>query len=118
MSRLEIRLLGAFQASLDGLPLTNFESNKVRGLLAFLAIEADCPHSREKLAALLWPEMSDQAARSNLRYALSDLRSIIGDQKGAICLSPDYGTGHSIRSQKRPLGRCTGFSNEYRRACR
>jgi DNA-binding SARP family transcriptional activator/predicted ATPase len=81
MSQLEIRLLGPFQASLNGSLLTNFESNKVRALLAYLAVEADCPHRREKLASLFWPEMSDRAARNNLRYALSDLRSVIGDRK-------------------------------------
>ena len=52
--------------------------------------EADRAHSREKLAALLWPDMSDQAARSNLRYALSNLRKAIGDAYASepfLCIS-------------------------------
>jgi DNA-binding SARP family transcriptional activator len=83
MARLFLYLLGPFQAALDGEPIIAFESNKVRALLAYLAVEADRPHSREKLAGLLWPERPDQNARANLRYALSNLRQVIGDRKAA-----------------------------------
>src|SRR5512139_3728786 len=79
MTHLSISLLGGFEVTLDGEPVASFESNKVRALLAYLATETDRAHSREKLAALLWPDMPDQAARSNLRYALSNLRKAIGD---------------------------------------
>ncbi len=80
MARLSLSLLGAFQATLDGQPVVGFESNKVRALLIYLAVEADRPHPREVLAGLLWPEWPDREARSNLRYALSDLRQAIGDR--------------------------------------
>lgn len=80
MARLSLSLLGPFQAALGGEPITAFESNKVRALLTYLAIESDRPHSREKLAGLLWPERSDQDASANLRYALSNLRAAIGDR--------------------------------------
>jgi predicted ATPase/DNA-binding SARP family transcriptional activator len=80
MPHLEMEFLGLFQASLDGTPLVTFESNKVRALLAYLATESQRPHPRESLAALLWPDWPDRAALSNLRYALSDLRKVIGDR--------------------------------------
>jgi DNA-binding SARP family transcriptional activator len=80
MARLIFSLLGPFQATLDGEPVTGFESDKVRALLAYLAVEADRPHSRDKLAGLLWPEWSDRDARNNLRYALSNLRQVIKDR--------------------------------------
>jgi DNA-binding SARP family transcriptional activator len=79
MARLLISLLGGFRVILDGEPVTRFESNKVRALLAYLAVESDRAHSREKLAALLWPEMPDREARNNLRSALSNLRQALGD---------------------------------------
>ncbi len=53
MSHLALRLFGSFQATLDGRPITGFESNKVRALLAYLAVEADRPHSRDELVGLL-----------------------------------------------------------------
>jgi len=80
MARLTLSFLGPFQVTLDGQPVTNFKSNKVRALLAYLAVEADRPHRREVLAGLLWPDWPDRDALSNLRYTLSDLRRAIGDR--------------------------------------
>lgn len=79
MAHLAVWCLGPFQVELDGQPVTSFKSNKVRALLAYLAVEVDRPHRREVLAGLLWPEWPDREALSNLRYALSDLRRAIGD---------------------------------------
>ncbi len=49
-------------------------------MLAYLAVEADRPHQRRKLAALLWPDLPESTALGNLRYALSNLRKVIGDR--------------------------------------
>lgn len=80
MDLLEIHLLGSFQVTRGKTLTTGFESNKVRALLAYLAVEADTPHQRRKLAALFWPEFPETTALSNLRYALSNLRTVIGDR--------------------------------------
>src|SRR5512136_1682333 len=80
MPHLALHLLGPFQALLDGQPIAGFESNKVRALLAYLAVEADRPHSRDELIGLLWPEQPDVTARANLRQALANLRNAIGDR--------------------------------------
>ena len=53
MASLSLSFLGPFQATRDGQPVVGFESNKVRALLAYLAIEADHPHTREELAFLI-----------------------------------------------------------------
>ncbi len=53
LGRLELTLLGPFHASLDGEAITAFKSNKVRALLAYLAVEAGRPQRRAALAALL-----------------------------------------------------------------
>ncbi len=79
MTGLQIKLLGGFKVERRGHAPADFESDKVRALLAFLAVEPDRPHRREKLAALLWPDTSDRKARTNLRRALSNLRQAIGD---------------------------------------
>jgi predicted ATPase/DNA-binding SARP family transcriptional activator len=80
MAKLEIFLLGPFQVLLNEASVTAFESLKVRALLAYLAAEADRPQRREALAALLWPDWPQKSAMSNLRYALADLRKVIGDR--------------------------------------
>jgi len=79
MARLELFLLGPFQARLDGVAPLGLHAATVRSLLVFLAVEADREHTRHNLAGLLWPDLPDQVALSNLRYTLSDLRRALGD---------------------------------------
>jgi DNA-binding SARP family transcriptional activator/predicted ATPase len=78
---LSVRLLGPLQMTLDGEPVTGFASDKVRALLAYLAVETEQPHRREKLAGLLWPDWPERSARANLRRALANLRQVIGDHR-------------------------------------
>ena len=76
---LNISLLGAFHVKRDGIPQTGFATDKVRALLAYLAMERERPHRRESLAALLWPDQSDERARQSLRQALSHLKQVVGN---------------------------------------
>ena len=77
MARLKLYLLGSFSATLDTQPLMGLRSNKTRALLAFLALEADQAHPRERLATLLWGEYSTQSAMLSLRVSLSNLRQVL-----------------------------------------
>ncbi len=86
MAHLSIGVLGSLQVSLADAPITALESVKVRALLAYLAVEVDHPHRRETLIGLLWPDFPEESARHNLRQALFNLRSILGDKKA----SPPY----------------------------
>jgi len=79
MAHLSLTLLGQFQVTLDGQPITAFESDKGRALLAYLASEP-VTHHRETLAALLWPDYGEQNARANLRQTLHHLRKTLHDQ--------------------------------------
>jgi predicted ATPase/DNA-binding SARP family transcriptional activator/uncharacterized protein HemY len=79
MACLSLRVLGELQVLKDDVPIQAFESDKVRALLAYLAVEADHAHGREKLIGLLWPDYPEEAARHNLRQALFNLRVALGD---------------------------------------
>ena len=81
MPRLSIRLFGAVRVTLEEEPVTGFESDKARALLAYLAVEADRAHQREKLAGMLWPESTEQVARAYLRRLLVNVRRAIGDHE-------------------------------------
>ena len=83
MTQLEICLLGTFQIKRASTSITEFTSNKVRALFAYLVVESDRPHMREALATLLWPESDQRAALSSLRNALANLRLVIGDRKSS-----------------------------------
>lgn len=84
MPRLSLSLLGSCQATLDGRPIAGFESDRVRALLAYLAVEAGRPHRRDKLVGLLWPDWPEPSASTNLRNALSNLRKAIGDREATF----------------------------------
>ncbi len=77
---LSIALLGSFQVVLNSAPVSTFRSDKVRALLAYLAVEADRPHRRVSLAALLWPDQPEHVALQNLRQSLVRLRRAIDNQ--------------------------------------
>src|SRR4051794_20182935 len=79
MGRLSLSLLGPLRITLDGRPASGFVYNKARALLVYLAVEADRSHQRDTLVGLLWPELPDTAARTNLRQSLANLREVIGD---------------------------------------
>ena len=77
MSSLRLQLFGPFQVWRDGTLITDFRSDKVRALLAYLVIERERAVTRTELIALLWPGYASQSARSSLRVALSNLRQIL-----------------------------------------
>lgn len=77
LERLQLRLLGGFQLSHRGREGDGLAYEKARALLAFLAMEADLPHSRKMLAEWLWPELPLNAALANLRIVLLDLRKAV-----------------------------------------
>jgi predicted ATPase/DNA-binding SARP family transcriptional activator/Tfp pilus assembly protein PilF len=82
MPRLAISLLGPFQVTQDDQPVTGFETDPARALLAYLAMHAGNSFSREALAALLWPESPASEALHALRQTLNRLRSALGDDGG------------------------------------
>jgi DNA-binding SARP family transcriptional activator len=74
---LRLRLLGGVTITRGDTPVEGFVSAKAQALLCYLAVTG-CPHSRQALAGLLWGEMPEAAARTNLRQALSNLRRLVG----------------------------------------
>ena len=71
-SSLKLRLLGSFEVMLHNVRLTNFGSRKAQALLFYLVMK-DTPVARDTLVALLWPEMTERAAKNNLRTTLAAL---------------------------------------------
>ncbi len=73
---LEVRLLGQFDVRRDSTPIV-VASRPAQSLFAFFLLNPGVEHRREKLAGLLWPDATEQNARSNLRHALWQLRAAI-----------------------------------------
>ena len=70
---------------------------KDAGLLAYLALEG--PTQRAPLAALLWPTVDENKARTNLRQRLARLRKVAGnvvtDRQGVLALAEFISIGTS-----------------------
>jgi DNA-binding SARP family transcriptional activator len=81
MAHLALYLLGPFRATLDREPVRGLQSARLRGLLAYLAVERGRELRREALASLLWPERPDREALTALRCALANLRSALDDRR-------------------------------------
>jgi serine/threonine protein kinase/DNA-binding SARP family transcriptional activator/alpha-beta hydrolase superfamily lysophospholipase len=92
MTNLRLYFFGAPHCEADGAALA-VDRKKTLALLTYLAV-TDRPHQRDHLAALLWPELSQSAARANLRREISRLGIVVGkenlqSQGEALSLHPD-----------------------------
>jgi DNA-binding SARP family transcriptional activator len=63
---MRINLFGNLRVSLEGRPVTAFNTNRLRSLFAYLILHGDAPQPRERLAFLQWPASSEAQARTNL----------------------------------------------------
>ena len=75
---LEIYLLGRFEVQTNGEPV-ELPSRPAQMLLAYLALQPEIQHRRDKVAGRLWPESAESNAKANLRHALWKLRQSIGE---------------------------------------
>jgi TolB-like protein len=91
LNGLSLRLLGGFTLTdIGGRPLV-VPGRKARMLLAFVALNAARPMSRDRLAGLLWDERDEQRARHCLRQCLMELRRL-GEQAGGDLIGADKDT--------------------------
>jgi DNA-binding SARP family transcriptional activator len=78
LTPLRVYLFGHFRVDRQE-KVVRLPTRHTRSLLAYLILHPG-PHSREKLAALFWPEVPDDSARTSLRNALYTLRRKLGRQ--------------------------------------
>lgn len=86
MAGLQVYLFGAPRIVHAGAPVA-VELRKTLALLAYLVVERRT-HSRDTLAALFWPELDQQRARTALRHTLVALNQAIG--KGWLAADRDH----------------------------
>lgn len=89
---LEIKALGNLVITKDGKPLDSPGSLRAQVMLTYLALEG-ATHNRNTLAAMFWPDSSDQKALSSLRVLLTELRKGVGEylkiDRINISINPD-----------------------------
>ncbi len=94
MSTPTVLLLGPPRIEINGLPV-ELDTRKGIALLAYLAMSGQ-RHSRDALAALLWPDYGESRARASLRRTLSSLnRALAGNglliERESVGLDPERG---------------------------
>ena len=94
MPRFALKLFGGFAARDAGNRPVRFPRRKAEALLAYLVCSGGGSHPRDKLAALLWPDVSDAQARQSLRPSLGNLRRLLPPEvlrvdEGTVALDPD-----------------------------
>lgn len=77
MATYSIRLFREFEAQCHNQPVTSLTSKKARELFCFLLLNRGRPHTRERLAAVLWPEAEAGQAKQYLRQTLWQLQSAL-----------------------------------------
>ncbi len=75
---LTVRLLGTPSFQVQNQVLSHLITGRAAALLTYLIITRQ-PQPRSQLADLLWADVPEQQAKTNLRYRLSDLRKVVGD---------------------------------------
>src|SRR5262245_8176026 len=77
MAPLHLVLLGTFSATI-GVRVVALPLKKAQALLAYLALAPGQRCPRERLAALLWGDATDEQARNSLRQTLFGIRAALG----------------------------------------
>ena len=107
---LQLKLLGTFEVRDGGSDLLTFPTSKAKALFAYLALEQDQPHTREKLSNLLWGETREDRARANLRQALTRVRQALPASL-SDCVMAHNGTiqldSSAIQTDALDFERCT-----------
>jgi YVTN family beta-propeller protein len=91
--RIQIRLLGLVEVSLDGQPVA-LGGAKQRALLALLALNVNAPVSTDQLIEGLWGESAPPSAVKMVQLYVSQVRSLLDGGDGVIVTR---GRGYELR---------------------
>jgi DNA-binding SARP family transcriptional activator/tetratricopeptide (TPR) repeat protein len=80
-------LLGQLDIRVGGVRVTPLTSKRGRSLLGYLLLHRDTAPSREALAFALWPDSSEDQARTNLRNLLHTLRRAVPEIEGCLLIT-------------------------------
>jgi DNA-binding SARP family transcriptional activator len=83
MTHLSLSFLGGFQVTLDAKPITAFESDKVRSLLAYLVVNSERSYRRSELTAMFWSDSPPKKAAHNLSQSILRLRRVLGEKENS-----------------------------------
>ncbi|MGD2040261.1 MAG: protein kinase, partial [Anaerolineae bacterium] len=120
MSGLRLSLLGPPQIECGNQPVT-IKLRKAVALLTYLALTGR-EHRRDTLATMFWPELDQSRARAGLRYALSALRTALGQDwldadRETIALTAGAEVWSDVGAFQAKLAECETHGHENDQVC-
>ncbi len=129
-SRLDVKLLGRFEVSVDGAAIgaDNWPSLRAAHLLQLLSLQPGRRIARDLAIDALWPQLDPEAGAANLRKALHHARQALGRhdgitlQAGELLLWPERPVGEDIDDfeiqaqaalQQRDPAECADVASRY-----
>jgi DNA-binding SARP family transcriptional activator len=85
---LDISLLGERMIR-DETGTVRTRSSRTLALVAYLVVHAGSPQTRQRIAALFWPDSTDEQALTNLRRELHHLRNTLADERSLVVAARD-----------------------------
>src|SRR5262249_2497920 len=94
MARFSLRLLGSFEVRPASGSTALAPGKKIQALLATLGVRPGQSQSRDRLASLLWGDVSQEQARHSVRQAIFSIRRMLADDVlvtlgETVALNPD-----------------------------
>lgn len=89
-TQFKLSLFGGFQLRDNLGKSVDLGPRKAKALLAWLAVNPDTEHPREKIAALLWPDREEGQARHSLRQVLSCIRKVMPENLNPLSTSKEW----------------------------
>lgn len=120
MSQLKLFFLGPPRIERDGSPV-KVDTRKAIALLAYITV-TNQPHSRDTLAALLWPEYDHSRARAVLRRTLSTLNTALAGtgleiERDTITLTQTDQIWVDVIEFRRQVARCQTHGHHPEATC-
>jgi DNA-binding SARP family transcriptional activator len=97
---LAVRMLGTFDITIDGRPVTHWHGQRTRSLMQFLTAHRLRAVSRDELIAAVWPDVDDESGRHRLHQGIYELRCTLRaadpDRSPIVCVNGAYGFDRSV----------------------
>jgi DNA-binding SARP family transcriptional activator len=106
MPALTIQMLGRFCVRRNKETVNVLDAGKLQEMFSYILVFRDSPHSRERLAALLWGDSPTAQSKKYLRQALWQIQSTFGADRGQgrifnvepdwVSFNPDFNMGLDV----------------------
>jgi DNA-binding SARP family transcriptional activator len=97
---LAVRMLGTFDLTIDGRPVTHWHGQRTRALMQFLTAHRVRGVSRDELIAAVWPDVDEESGRHRLHQGIYELRSTLRaadpERSPIVCAGGAYGFDRSV----------------------